>query len=123
MGEYAANLARDYAAPDLAGVADIIIGRSSLLATDRSAVQATLEIACEGSAYRAAQLQQPFNRDQLTRMQAAAQAENPSKAADIVVEIVTRDINRTMFPPPAERSAQPKSESYAKAWWRQHIRR
>jgi hypothetical protein len=123
VGEYAGDLAKDYGAPELGVVADTIISRSSLVAGDRTAVLAVLDVATEGSPYRAAQLQQPFNRDQLLRMQAAAAACNTSKAADIVVEIVTRDIHQTMFPPPPAKADQPTGEPYLKAWWHQHVRR
>lgn len=123
MGESAADLAKEYRGTDLGAVADAITGRSSLVARDRAAVLAVLDVASEGSPYRAAQLRHPFNRDQLARMQAAAETHQSSKSADIVVEIVARDIHRTMFPPPSPRADRPESDSYWKAWWHQHVRR
>jgi hypothetical protein len=120
-------LARDFGtdpADGLDAVADQVLARTRLVAADRAAVRAVLDVATRGSAWRAFQLKDPMNITILGQMRAAAAAAGASTGAEIVVENAITQIQAAMFPYPSK-SAVPivAPGNYFAQWWSQHVRR
>jgi hypothetical protein len=120
-------LARDFGtdpADGLDAVAGQVLARTRLVAADRAAVRAVLDVATRGSAWRAFQLKDPMNITILGQMRAAAAAAGASTDAEIVVENAITQIRAAMFPYPSK-SAVPivAPGSYFTQWWSQHVRR
>ena len=120
-------LARDFGtdpADGLDAVAHQVLARTRLVAADRAAVRAVLDVATRGPAWRAFQLQDPMNITILGQMRAAAAAAGASTDAGIVVENAITQIRAAMFPYPSK-SAVPVVEpgNYVAQWWSQHVRR
>jgi hypothetical protein len=108
-------------------IIDVIIGRSSMSAvpSDRAAVREVTNLALTFQPFYAINFKEPVNAAMLTRMAAAAQACQPTRPADIVVEIVLNDIRRAIFPPPGSGPpvVAPDGRSWASHWWTTHVRR
>ena len=120
-------LARDFGtdpADGLDAVADQVLARTRLVASDRAAVRAVLDVATRGSAWRAFQLKVPMNITILAEMRAAATAAGTSTSAEIIVENAITQIQAAMFPSPSK-SAVPvvAPGHYFAQWWSQHVRR
>jgi hypothetical protein len=119
-------LARDFGtdpADGLDAVAGQVLARTRLVAADRAAVRAVLDVATRGSAWRAFQLKDPMNITILEQMRAAAAA-GASTGAEIVVENAITQIRAAMFPYPSK-SAVPivAPGNYFAQWSSQHVRR
>ena len=120
-------LARDFGTDPAGGLdalAGQVLARTRLVAADRAAVRAVLQVATRGSAWRAFQLKDPMNITILGQMRAAAAAARPSTDAEIVVENAITQVRTAMFPYPSK-SAVPvvAPSNYFAQWWTQHVRR
>jgi hypothetical protein len=120
------RLARDFGTDPgdgLDAIAGEVLARTRLVAADRAAVRAVLDVATRGSAWRAFQLKDPLNITILGQMRAAAAAAGASTDAEIVVENAIRQIRAAMFPYPSK-SAVPITApgGYFGQWWSQHVR-
>jgi hypothetical protein len=121
-------LARDFGtdpAAGLDGVTAAIIERTRLSNGDEAAVRTILNVAAEGSAWRALQLQEPLNITILGAMQAAATAAHPSSSPDIVVEAVLNQVCLAMFPGWRAAGKVPPvvpEGHYLSQWWQTHVR-
>jgi hypothetical protein len=128
--EPTAWLARDFGtdpATGLNGVTVAIIGRTRLSADgDAAAVRAVLDLATDGSAWRALQLQDPISVTSLTAMQNAAAALRPVTAPDILVSAVLNQVCLAMFPGGRASTGRPPvvaEGSYLSQWWQTHVGR
>ena len=117
-------LVRDFGtdpADGLDGVAEAVLARTRLVAEDRTAVRAVLDVATQGSAWRAFQLKTPMNVTILQQMRTAAARSRTD--AEIVVDDTITQVQRAMFPYPEDAGAPVVTPGgYFTQWWQQHVR-